>query len=168
MESRSLTNYPLVLAIGRRGTGKSRLLRDIVRACNPNQPVVVHDPLGDWQRWGPWLENVLLFNEQSPSEVARHNAPCTLVLDELVLCAPTATYAAREAVQIALFGRHWGIAILAATQRPSIISTSYQALVTHLAVFQMTHPRDIAWVQQIMPTWQPDKLQLGQFLYTKF
>jgi len=163
-----LKNYPLIVLIGRKGSGKSKLARDIIRATSLAQPVVVHDPLRDWERWGPWPNNVLLFHEQKPSEVAIYNAPCTLVLDEMVLAAPTATYAAEEIITTALFARHHGIAIIAATQRPAIISASYQALVTHLAVFQTILPRDVKWVQGLKPDWRPENLRLGQFLYTEF
>jgi len=75
-----------------------------------------------------------------------------LEIFELDLVAPVdrSEAATREAIRTAYArGRHFGLSILAATQRPHMIDRIATAQSTYVVTFQMHEPNDLAWLERV-------------------
>lgn len=75
-----------------------------------------------------------------------------LEIFELDLVAPVdrSEPATREAIRTAYArGRHFGLSILAATQRPHMIDRIATAQSSHVVTFQMHEPADLSWLEKV-------------------
>jgi hypothetical protein len=142
----------MTLILGRRGEGKSRLLRQLVRLAPHKCLFLVHDQLCDWNKYQSELPpNCFIYNDmdaESIAVLALANAPCTLVYDEISLALPAIGKPAPTALDICQFGRHYGISILGSSQRPAFVSLSLRSLCSTLIAFKTTSPKDLDWFAQ--------------------
>jgi len=162
----------IVLIIGKRGTGKSRLARLIARqALRSGRVVLVHDPMADWQRWGqvepmPGIVYTHLDAEIAAQE-AIAQAPCTLIYDEIRVPLPGLGTVSDTALDIVTYGRHYPVGLVGCTQRPALVSNSLRALISQAYVFQLTNHADLKWCELNLDDWVADRagdLVLNQFI----
>jgi energy-coupling factor transporter ATP-binding protein EcfA2 len=75
-----------------------------------------------------------------------------LEIFELDLVAPVdrSEAATRDAIKTAYSrGRHFGLSILAATQRPHLIDRNATAQASYVITFQMHEPADLSWLERV-------------------
>lgn len=148
----------LVVVAGVRGSGKSWFLRRLAHETEPDQLVYVHDAIGDWRAWSqiePLPPNVILRGLEEPDELAEqalNHAPCTIIYDELALAlpskgSPSESFYARE---IVFRGRHYGVTLIGATQRPKLVSADLRALVSTTVLFRIKSDLDLKWLAEFV------------------
>ncbi len=166
---RSYSSAQLVLAAGRRGQGKTTLMRGYLERCEPR--VLALDPFNDFRavRRAPDIETALqdldfgVGNEpcrrrlcppigddsQSYADALFTAAidgdpplrECLLALDEMTLWSESReTVALRTLV---LQGRRLGIRMLVACQRISLVPGVLLSECTELVIYRTTRPRDL-------------------------
>jgi len=142
----------VVLIFGRRGTGKTYLLRELCREWDG--PLYVHDPMAQLDDLDP----------DGDADETSLVPGAMLALDEIDLLAGVRGY--REVwVQHAVhYGRHLGVSLIGTSRRPASVHRDLSALATEVYVGRITEPRDIkycvdAWGEQFnnintLPPWQ--------------
>lgn len=133
-------------------------MRDIVRCGADGRRVyIVHDPAGDWSRWGPYPRGVYIESRTAEdcAALALANAPCTLVLDEARWLYPSGYHASGPAGEILTIGRHLEIALMAGSQRPALLTTTLQAAATQICFFRLHLARDLQWCAEYLPDPSP-------------
>jgi DNA helicase HerA-like ATPase len=162
------------IVIGVPGSGKSHFLRDLVRYAGGSQcRILVHDPMHDWLTWaereGPYPEGVTCHADLEAEEFASmaiRQAPCTVIFDELALALPCMGKPSPTTEDIVTRGRHLGVGIIGATQRPVLIGGTIRALHTWVVCFQVTSANDLTWLERNISETLPEKVRLltiGQF-----
>ncbi len=145
----------LVLIAGRKRSGKSTLLRTLV-----NYHLDRHDDVRFvvWDRTVEWVPRdrvtVLPANQFTGEQAARYaldNAPCTLVVDEIDLIAPSpAGLKAGSALHaIVHYGRHENVALLCAARRSANVHIDIRALADTIFFFRHTEPADLDWIDRL-------------------
>ncbi len=160
------------LYLGDRGSGKSRLMRHVAReAASRNRIVLVHDIMGDWLKWGPYPDSIIVradLNAENMAKLAIANAPCTLVYDEIRDALPLGGGGSPTALDIVTYGRHYNVTLMGSTQRPALVNNSLRALITQAFVFHMKIKSDLKWLEDNL---SPDlatavpNLKPGEFIH---
>ena len=142
----------LVLAIGRKGSGKTALLKDIVESNRHDTHFVVYDSTKEWVE-RPGVE-VFKSHQHTLDSIAEyaidHEQRSVLVVDEVHKYAPSGNLPVGSPLQrIVAEGRHLDTALLCASQRTSRVHTDLGHLADRIYLFSITGPNDLEWVGKV-------------------
>lgn len=126
---------PLILFFGRRGIGKTHLMKKIVSKY-PLFSINCFDPTDD-----PKLKEFRKFDLENPPPITN----CVWMIDELDLLCSSKSWAAPWVKQGCRRGRHTNCVIVANVQRPQSIHLDFNSLWTEVYIGQMTGYRDIEY-----------------------
>jgi hypothetical protein len=124
---------PLILIFGRRGIGKTHLVKKLVSGF-PLWSVKCFDPTGD-----PKLAEFPKFTLDDPPPVSN----CVWLIDEMWKLCPSQKWLAPWLEKGCAAGRHDNLVIIGNVQRPQKIHLDFNSLWTEIYVGQMTGYRDI-------------------------
>ena len=154
----------LNLILGKRGKGKSTLLKTIVlehARARPDLPWLVWDTTAEWSV-PPWADPETFrilpgtqWTAEDAAELAIELADpddwggAVLVMDELDRAAhcrkpPPAGSALYEVIHM---GRHVDVALIAAARRPSSLATDVQELIDVAWIHGLSGRNDMTWVR---------------------
>lgn len=161
---RNPLDAPIVCIIGRRGSGKTTLCRQLVEK---ERRLIAWDVYREHKV--AWTEDVrVLFRHAMKEkrfrigidsgdthdaitilEASKHIQNVAVVIEEVDLVA-TATSVPVPFRKAIAQGRHWGLTLYTTSRRPAEVSRLLTSQAYHLYCFQTHEPRDIAYMRGIL------------------
>jgi len=174
----------IICVFGRRGSGKSFLVRNVVLERLHGRRIV-YDPMKEYSGKGAIAtslpdffdlleaqERHIVFQSDKDSnfdEVCRviyeSQSNIWLVCDEIdMFCKATET--PEWLLKITRYGRHKGIGLVVIARRPAAIPREITSQATYIVSFRQHEPRDIKYLSEFMPA---EKLpEIGQYQYLMY
>lgn len=146
----------LILALGRKGSGKTTLQHAVVRRAtdrSQNTRFIVWDPVYEWRS----RRNVEVYQPHNTQfdDVAKRAlevGDVTLVVDEIDFQVPNhagGLVPGSHIYQIVHCGRHYRTALFGAARRTARIHRDLTALSDVIFLFRHTEPRDLAYLAEL-------------------
>jgi hypothetical protein len=171
--------------VGRRGTGKTTLTKQIIQQDLKESKLLIYDTLGEYELGFPEADNPLTLIDlleceekkiRFNSDNALHfDAVCyalyftgniTFIVDEIdFYCSPVNI--PDNLMKLIRYGRHNGISIIVVSRRPADIPRLLTSQANIIISFKHHEPRDIAYLSEFIPKEYIDKLpslQDGEFI----
>lgn len=174
--------HGLTLVLGGRGSGKTTLLQALVKhgGARHGARFVIWDRLGHWLPSAyPTARIVTRSTPEAISRLAIKLAPCTLVVDEIDLYAPSSRpipessavyeilHMGRQACAYGEFRRPGPVALVGAARRPANVRTDLKDLADRVYLGRMTGRSNLAWVEDLAGREIAERLpsfRTGEFL----
>jgi len=137
---------------GRCFEDRASFLRAIMAARGGGFKLIYRAPRGsDREAELAWLANFVL-NFQEGYRRGRGGAPLTFAIDEMSVCYPNVPGrpSSHPMTEMCNMGRHYGVKLIGATQRPAEIGSTFRGNVSCTYVFRLENDIDVDRVRKII------------------